>query len=203
MPTWRTAFFLLFLGARSVSAAPLLTQEERRSLVQTFVRANYQKSFRYLGDENDFDHGHFLFAPGAARPSAILYHTQEMAPMYRRLKPGGKYDYVDTEGRNWIQFIDEPSKILNAKEFLKDRYADQPRWRDYRTITDRMLDPEKLGIKIQKSVQWVFKQTDCDKNNADLINIEFPAGRQACLRSEPEQNLYTGAVVESAQGALP
>lgn len=193
----------LFLSLPSpCRSASFPASKELEALVQSFAHAHYQKSFRYLGDENDFDHGHFLFAPGAERPSAILYHTQEMAPTYRRLKPGGKYDYIDAEGRNWIQFIDRPERIVNAQEFLKDGLREHPRFREYRTITDKMLDQERLGMKIERTVQWVFNQTDCDERNGQLLVIRLGSGQAACLRSSLEQNLYTGAVVEPAAGAL-
>lgn len=134
-----------------------LTRPEIQALLQKFVDQVHGKGFRYLGDENDFDHGHFLYAPNKwKRPIGILYHTQENAFKTHRDSPGSKYDYLDTEARNWIQFVDQDKPVENAKTYMR-RPEDYPKTKEWQqhvkeldwthyTIHYEMLDPVPLGI---------------------------------------------------------
>lgn len=153
------------------------------------MNAAFQKAFRHLGDERDFDHGHVLHAPGG-RPVAILYHTQELALYHKRDAPFG---YIDPKGRNWIQWIDE-GRIENANKYVRRAYPDSARWRlfeknelpgllRHKTVTDRMLDPALLGVEISASRQWVFTRVSCPADGSpSVIGVVLPDTRErVCL----------------------
>lgn len=172
---------------------------EFQGLLQAFVDAAYQKGFRHLGDDRDFDHAHILFStgPDSARPMAILYHTQELASLYRELKPGSEYDYLDPEARNWIQWI-EGGRVENARKYLRRSYPETLSWRVFQethlpgfqafhTITDKMLDPELLGAPVARSRQWVFRRAPCPEGpgeglDEDRISVVLPTRERVCLR---------------------
>lgn len=175
-----------------------LGSREPQLRLQAFVDAAYAKGFLHLGDERDFDHGHLLFAPstGAAAPMAILYHTQELASLYHRSRPGGAYDYIDRRARNWLQWLDGSGRIEDARRYARTDYPDTPAWRVFReselprlrachTVTDKMLDPAALGAPVARSVQWVFSRVGCPAPGADapdLLHISLPTGERVCLR---------------------
>jgi len=163
-----------------------LSKDEFESLLQRFVDEQHRKSFMLLGDEKDFDHGHFLYsARSSDRPLAILYHTQELT----------RYPSINHKDRNFIQWVDS-GLINNAARYQRLTYTkkDKDYWqmqaelealRENDTILDKMLDPERLGWKIAESKQWVFKRVDCGKKppgfDANLIQVTMPAGNTACL----------------------
>lgn len=187
---------LLTFSGPSASAQPRfaaallpqgLTKVRLQGLLQRFVDDGYGKSFRHLGDERDFDHGHLLFSDG--KPVAILYHTQETA--HAPVSPD--YGYLDTQGRNWIQWLDS-SSVENARRYERTSYPrsgvwdwflykDLPALKERHTITDRMLDPVLLGRTISESRQWTFTRVGCaDTGEADpeILKIRLP-GRSVCL----------------------
>lgn len=175
-----------------------LGRREFEGLLQAFVDVAYQKGFRHLGDERDFDHAHILFStgPDASRPVAILYHTQELASLYHEHKPGGEFDYVDPEARNWIQWVDG-GRVENARKYLRSAYPDTLSWRvfqeshlpgfqAYHTITDKMLDPRLLGAQVARSRQWVFRRAACpgpeDSPEEEPISVLLPTRERVCMR---------------------
>jgi hypothetical protein len=163
-----------------------LSKQEFQSLLQRFVNDKYQKSFRTLGDENDFDHGHFLFSAQAPqRPVAILYHTQELT-----------HDAsMDPAARNWIQWVDG-GNVENAVRYERREYPHTATWdwfiarelpalRARHTILDKMLDPALLGTDVSDSRQWVFTRVECGgappAPGSNLIEITLPSGPSVCL----------------------
>jgi hypothetical protein len=178
------------LGA---ARAEPLSLEKRRRLLQAFADKAYLKGFRSLGDADDCDHGHLLFAKGSVEPAAILYHTQELAAIYHLYKPGDPHDYVDPDARNWLQWTRD-GKVENAAPFARTEYprspswelfekVDLPRYREWRTVTDRMLDPTRLGLEVLASVQWTFRRAPCSAAPG-LIRVVLPSRETLCLLSE-------------------
>jgi hypothetical protein len=161
--------------------------EDARRLLQAFVAAEHGKAFRHLGDERDFDHGHFLFAKGRAEPVAVLYHTQELA----RYLAGGPFSFLDPDARNWIQWLDGSGRIENASKYLRRSYPDTPLWDDFknlylpgytlnRTIVDKMIDPVLFGFEIESSAQWEFPRADCSKEPS-AARIDVPDEGAVCV----------------------
>lgn len=180
-------------------AAPVVPQNssssfgpaELQRLLQGFVSAQYGRSFRHLGDERDFDHGHVLYAAGSDRPAAILYHTQELA---HEAQPG--FGYLDPAGRNWLQWIDS-GKIVNAAAFERHDYPSTASWDWFKlrrlpalterhTIVEEMLDPQRIGFEPSQGRQWTFTRTDCARHASSdsRISVRLPSGEDVCLALE-------------------
>jgi len=157
---------------------------EFQTLLQRFVNEQYLKSFRHLGEEIDFDHGHLLFDPrSSARPVAILYHTQELSTDAA----------LDGKARNWLQWVDRGT-VENAERYERREYPHSAAWdwflfqelpalRKRHTILDKMLDPALLGADVGESQQWVFSRVGCDAppGGRDLLSIDLPSGPKVCL----------------------
>ncbi|MCX5796630.1 MAG: hypothetical protein NTY77_14145 [Elusimicrobia bacterium] len=159
---------------------------EFQSLLQRFVDEQYLKSFRRLGIEDDFDHGHLLFdARSPQRPVAILYHTQELS----------SDSSLDPRARNWLQWVDRGT-VEDASRYERKTYPHSASWdwflqrelaalRQRHTILDKMLDPALLGVEVSQSRQWVFTRVGCGVADAapgsDLIRVVLPAGPAVCL----------------------
>lgn len=154
-------------------------------LLQRFVDTAYGKAFRHLGDERDFDHGHFLF-DGQGRPKAVLYHTQELA-MYE--PADGPFGWLDPDGRNWLQWLDD-GRVENASAHVRAsypsgaewdwfRYKDLPQLLRHRTILSKMLDSERLGLDLTRAEQWVF--TRSESCGAQGLSVVLPTGERVCL----------------------
>jgi len=196
MPNLLLLLFLLSIGCRAASAADFaslglpaeLSKPRLQALLQSFVDEGYGRRFRSLGDERDFDHGHVLIDARSRAPLAILYHTQELA----HEAPGG---YVDPDGRNWIQWLDGRG-IENARRYERADYPRTAAWnwfvarelpalRRRHTITDRMLDPARLGAELAPSLQWTFTRVACGADAADaasnVIRVALPDRTPACL----------------------
>ncbi|MFI5361807.1 MAG: hypothetical protein ACHQ49_07540 [Elusimicrobiota bacterium] len=168
-----------------------LGRGELESLLQRFVEGAYLKAFRHLGDERDFDHGHVL-SDASGRPLAILYHTQELA----RGEPSGSgFDYVDSEARNWIQWIDG-GRVENASRYRRRDYPRTAAWDwfraselpaldEHRTILDKMLDPALIPVDVSKSKQWVFTRVPCGDarpgTDSKDMRILLPTREVVCL----------------------
>lgn len=180
-----------------------LGRGELQALIQRFVDHGHGKSFRRLGDEHDFDHGHFLYARESfERPVAILWHTQEHASRFSRTDPGGPYDYVDRMGRNWIQFLDPDKPIENARAYERAAYPEGERWDRWRSRSSKespytlhapMLDHARLGIEPEYTLvdftppepnffMFRFARVPCGSlpsplpEDADVIEVSLPAG---------------------------
>jgi hypothetical protein len=170
---------------------PSLGKPELSALLQRVVDRLYMRGFRHIGDERDFDHGHFLF-DASGRPLAILYHTQEFA---RHEPAGGPFGYLDPDGRNWIQWL-PGGAVENARRYRRRTYPATASWDWFReselpglernhTILDKMLDPRAVGLDAEKSKQWVFTRTPCggsapSPDSAD-IRVFLPTGAPVCL----------------------
>lgn len=161
-----------------------------QALLQTFVAQAYQKDFRHLGDERDFDHGHILSGADGS-PVAIMWHTQELA-LYE--PAGGEFGYVNPEGRNWLQWIAD-GRIENADRYQRTAYpagaswdwfqsSELPALRKNHTILDKMLDPALLSVDPAKTVQYVFTRVDCGASsspNGPPMRIVLPTREAVCL----------------------
>jgi hypothetical protein len=167
-----------------------LTKARLQGLLQTFVNAGYGRSFRHLGDERDFDHGHVLLDARTKSAVAILYHTQELA--HDAASPD--FGYVDASARNWIEWLD--GRVENARAYERSSYPRSASWdwfvarelpklRSRRTITDKMLDPARLGAELTESKQWTFTRVDCAAPAAqpapDVIRVALPDRTPVCL----------------------
>jgi hypothetical protein len=175
---------LLTVECRASPAALPLSASRLQNLLQTFVTGAQGRSFRVLGDENDFDHGHVLLDAGTGAPIAILYHTQELAA-------DSAAGYLDAAGRNWIQWLDGRG-IENARRYERSEYPrtaawdwfvaqELPRLRGRHTITDKMLDPALLGSEISGSVQWTFTRVACGAAAPERIDVVLPDRTTVCL----------------------
>ena len=164
-------------------------REKLQALLQAFVDKAYGKAFRHLGEERDFDHGHFIFAsqdPDAA-PVAILYHTQELAYY---AKPGSGYGWIDPEKRNWIQWLSD-GRVENAKALERpDPPSSLPvspeELKSHHTILAEMLQPARFGaaagLRALRSRQVVFTKTPCDAAAAGgPLRIRLPDASSVCL----------------------
>jgi hypothetical protein len=183
-PVWAQPFEQAAAGA--LGSPPAFSRSEFQSLLQRFVNEQYQKSFRRLGEEADFDHGHLLFdAKSPRRPLAILYHTQELS----------RDGTLDPEARNWIQWVDRGT-VENAARYERKAYPttiawewfqrrDLPALRLRHTILDKMLDPDLLGTEVSESRQWSFSRRECGPAQAqpdsNVVTISLPAGPVVCL----------------------
>jgi hypothetical protein len=177
---------------------------EFQALLQRFVNERYLKSFKRLGVEEDFDHGHLLFdARAPQRPVAILYHTQELST-----------DASLDPRRNWLQWVDR-GDIEDAARYERKAYPHSASWdwflqrelpalRQRHTILDKMLDPALIGADVSQSRQWVFTRVQCGGGadaapslrpsgsalgatggalpaGSSLIHVVLPAGTPVCL----------------------
>jgi hypothetical protein len=171
---------------RGLPAPAAFGKPEFQALLQRFVNEQYLKSFRDLGVEDDFDHGHLLFdAKSPQRPVAILYHTQELSD----------YPDMDHSARNWLQWVDrgtiEDAARYERKDYPHSAYWDWFKYRELaalrrrHTILDKMLDPALLGAEVSQSRQWVFTRVACPQSrpgaDSDLIRIALPSGSVVCL----------------------
>lgn len=180
-------------GARfaALGLPAVLSKARLQGLLQSFVTEGYGRSFRHLGDERDFDHGHLLLDARTRAPIAILYHTQELA--HEATAPG--YGYLDPAARNWIQWLDGRG-IVNARRYERARYPrtaawdwfvarELPRLRRRRTITDKMLDPALLGADLAESRQWTFTRIACgpaeDDGASSAVRVLLPDRTPVCL----------------------
>ena len=182
-----SSLLLTGLLAAGCQASPLvlpLNAPRLQTLLQAFVVNGLGRSFRVLGDENDFDHGHVLIDARTKSPVAILYHTQELAAE----SPAG---YLDASGRNWIQWLDGRG-IENAERYERAEYPrtaawdwfvaqELPKLRRRHTITDKMLDPTLLGSELSGSVQWTFTRVACESAAPERIGIVLPDRTTVCL----------------------
>jgi hypothetical protein len=169
-----------------------LSKTRLQALLQGFVNAAYGRSFRHLGDERDFDHGHLLLDAKTLAPVAILYHTQELA--HAATTPD--YGYLDASARNWIQWLDGRG-IENANRYVRAEYPhsaawdwfvarDLPKLRARGTILDKMLDPARLGAELAPtSVQYTFTRIECGPAKEDaasnVIGVVLPDQTPVCL----------------------
>ncbi len=175
---------LLTTGCHASVVALPLSAPRLQNLLQAFVAGGQGRSFRVLGEERDFDHGHVLLEARTKSPFAILYHTQELADE----TPDG---YLDAEGRNWIQWLDGRG-IENARRYERADYPrtadwdwfvaqELPRLRRRHTITDKMLDPLLLGSELAGSVQCTFTRVDCGAAAPERIGVVLPDRTIICL----------------------
>ncbi|MBI3564892.1 MAG: hypothetical protein HY079_06840 [Elusimicrobia bacterium] len=159
-----------------------LPKERLRGLLQSFADAGWDRRFRRLGDEDDFDHGHLLIDARSGRPRAILYHTQELvadAP----------------EGRNWLQWLDGRG-IEDARAYERAAYPrsgawdwfvarDLPRLRARGTVLDKMLDPVRLGFEPGAGRQWTFTRVACgsaaEDPSSSVLRVSRSDGSPVCL----------------------
>jgi hypothetical protein len=182
---------LALLAAPLPGAAAGLGKDEFQALLQGFVASGYQKAFRHLGDERDFDHGHIMSGADGV-PVAIMWHTQELA-LYE--PAGGEFGYLDRGGRNWLQWISD-GRVENADRYERKSYPDSATWdwfrsselpglRKNRTILDKMLDPRLVAIDPAKTVQYVFTRVECGRASAAPDNAEMrvvlPSQEAVCL----------------------
>jgi hypothetical protein len=179
------------LLASALLAAPLtgtaaeLAKGDFQHLLQAFVGQEYQKGFRHLGDERDFDHGHVL-SRADGTPVAIMWHTQELA-LYE--PAGGEYGYLNPQGRNWIQWIAD-GRVENANRYQRKSYPSGAAWDWFRvselpalrknhTILDKMLDPELVAVDPGRTVQYVFTRVDCAREPE--MKVVLPTNEPVCL----------------------
>ena len=168
-----------------------LGKPELAGLLQRVVDQLYLKGFRHLGDERDFDHGHFLF-DGSGRLLAILYHTQELALHEPR---GSEFGYLNPEKRNWIQWLDD-GHIENADRYRRKAYPKTATWDwflesqlpgldENHTILDKMLDPALVALDVSKTKQWVFTRIPCGGDpiapDSRDIRVLLPTKESVCL----------------------
>jgi hypothetical protein len=172
--------FLLACMDPGIAGAQPFTSSRLQPLLQRFVDHGYGKSFFELGEERDFDHGHVLVDARSREPLAILYHTRELTDGARE--------------RNWLQWLD--GRIENAESYVRSEYPrtagwdwfvqrELPKLRERHTITDKMLDPARLGAPLAEgSVQWVFTRRACGAPRAaseDVIQVVLPDRTPVCL----------------------
>lgn len=171
---------------REDAISEAFSRTEFQGLLQRFVDAQYLKSFRRLGEEEDFDHAHLLFgARSPARPVAILYHTQELA----------REAALDPRARNWIQWV-EGGAVEEAVRYERKDYPPTAAWdwflhqelptlRQRHTILDKMLDPARFGAEALESRQWVFSLVECGRppprDEAQTLRIALSSGPLVCL----------------------
>jgi len=169
----------------------MLGKARLQGLLQSFVDKGYGRSFRHIGDERDFDHGHLLINARTGAPIAILYHTQELA----HEAAAADYGYLDASARNWIQWLDGRG-IFNANRYERESYPRSATWdwfvarelpalKRRRTITDKMLDPARLGAELSGSVQWTFTRVACGPGESDaasaVLRVVLPDRTPVCL----------------------
>jgi hypothetical protein len=185
------AIALTASAGASTRKAPPFGPAELQPLLQRFIDAEYGKAFRHLGDERDFDHGHVLMSPDGIHAAAILYHTQELA---HREAAGSDFGYLPGRERNWLQWADS-GKVENARTYARRDYPKTAAWDWFQarelpalaargTVTDAMLDPERLGFSPAKSRQWTFSKIPCASASASRISVTLPTGEPVCLSLE-------------------
>ena len=153
------------------------TEKRIERLLNQFAQATFEKSFRFVGVEEDFFHGHVLFerklheGQELLHPRAILYHTQEeahKAHWEKSIDP--KYDYLNVTTRNWIQWLSDDAvldgeKIENARDYLDFAQKNPapffqetalPQKDQHYTIHAKNLDSQKLGFKLDGELQFEF-----------------------------------------------
>jgi hypothetical protein len=184
---FRVILLSSLLAAASLAASGIGDPEAEPSprrlnaLLQAFADRAYGEGFRELGQERDCDHGHLLYASGAARPFAVLYHTQELAPA----------GVGDASARNWLQWTDsglvEDARLYLRASYPKTAYWDWfkaeelPRFKRRRTIVPQMLDPALLGRAPASIRQWLFARSGC---GASSMEVRLPGRGRVCLTSE-------------------
>jgi hypothetical protein len=163
---------------------PRVDRARLQALLQSFVDRTYLKAFRHLGDERDFDHGHFLYkADGEdSGPVAILYHTQELA-LYAAPRSG--YGWLDPEGRNWVQWLSD-GRVENARRYRRASFgpavlAELAALERHHTILADMLDPAAFGARVLRARQVVFTRTACGAARDDRLAILLPRSGRVCL----------------------
>lgn len=182
---------LLALACPRASLAANIGKEQFQALLQGFVGQVYQKAFRHLGDERDFDHGHILSgADGNA--VAVMWHTQELA-LYEPV--GGDFGYLNPQGRNWLQWLSD-GRVENAQRYQRQSYPSGAAWdwfqaselpalKKNHTILDKMLDPALVAVDPDKTVQYVFTRVDCGRASLapDSANMRvfLPTHEAVCL----------------------
>ena len=175
-------------GFGALQLPTAMSKKRLQGLLQRFVREGYQRSFRRLGAEDDFDHGHLLLGGPSGEPIAILYHTQELADA-----PAGPDGRVAP--RSWLQRVDDGA-IRPAVAYQRRKYPSSPSWdsfvhrdlprlRQRRTVVEKMLDPALLGTEVSGSIQWVFTRVPCDGSQDDAasrtLGISLPNRTRLCL----------------------
>jgi len=153
--------------AHALWANQAIDKEQVRKLVQDFTTQKQGEAFQYLGDSQDFFHGHLMFADREFDPSndrlspfAILYHTQEEASSHQRKNPASKYAYLNRYTRSWVQFVNEPQEsapILNAFDLMFDYFPDTAGYRSgldatrtHYTVFSDQLDYRKFPVNYQQ-----------------------------------------------------
>lgn len=176
-------------------------KEKLTNLLQKAVNVIYPaKGFRYLGDKEDFFHGHILYildTNSVPRPVAILYHTQEEAYNWDKFHPKSTYAYLDRQKRNWIQWLDRPEVVENANNYERvyypaglsddrqvrwDKFIEEslPEQKNHFTIKEWMLDPQFFGGEIAISVNWRFYEVKKmpQNNDSNVIAIILPGKKK-------------------------
>ncbi len=191
MPHPRLLLALLLLATPLTSSAAELAKGDFQHLLQAFVGQEYQKGFRHLGDERDFDHGHVL-SRADGTPLAIMWHTQELA-LYE--PAGGEFGYLNPQGRNWIQWISD-GRVENANRYQRKSYPSGASWDWFRaselpglrknhTILDKMLDPDLVSVDLARTVQYVFTRVDCarasERSAPAEMTVVLPSNEPVCL----------------------
>lgn len=176
-----------------------LSRDFLQRMLQAFFDQYRGKAFRSIGDARDFNHGHIVTDGTAVK--ALLLHTQEQA---KNAPSGSPFSYVDAGARNWVVYLEDPTRFVNAETL---RYQERPydwpeRWErqtsfndyvyKYKTITVMMLDPKKTGVEArsflesEKGEQLNFNKASCPVLSeeklarSNVVPIDADAGRQ-CL----------------------
>jgi hypothetical protein len=176
-------------------------------LLQTFVTRTYGKAFRYIGETEDFDHGHVLFTADKLteqqrlRPFAILYHTQENAYAARwKGTVAPRFDYLDPTTRNWLQWLtpNEPGLdgeiIVNAREFMSERESKalffnevEPVEGQHYTVHGFQIDQQRVGFGVLGEIQLNFKGIECRQDvdvsaTERIISVDVLGHGRVCLK---------------------
>ncbi len=173
--------------AHNLWANVAIDKELIQKLVQDFTVQKQGEAFRFLGDTEDFFHGHLLFADreyisedDRLSPFAVLYHTQEEASSHHRKNPGSKYDYLNRYTRSWVQFaseVQENGPILNAFELMFDFFPDTEDYRNglsatqsHYTVYSDQLDSKKFPQNYQKKILGNLQLNfyECSTPDAEL-----------------------------------
>ena len=188
-----------------------ISAQKLQLLLQRFIDSQFEKAFRYIGDKNDFFHGHLLFTDdlpldkeGRLEPFAILYHTQEDAHEHHLRDPGGPYDYLNPHTRSWVQMIDSQDKqsgpIFNAFQLMFDFFpndadshsslnATKERYTVFTTQLDTNKFPAAYRRNIVGQMQIEFYESNCEPEANPLfilygigqISVEIPNQYTPCL----------------------
>lgn len=160
--------------------------DQMQRVLQSFSEQTQGHAFRYLGDSQDFFHGHFLYADRAFDPTqekllpfAILYHTQEEASSHHKKDPGSQYDYLNRNTRSWVQFLDyedEQAPIINAYSLMFDFFPLTQEFirslestRSNYTVFSEQLDFRKFPKAYQKNIiaSMQFNFNTCGSEEAE------------------------------------